>query len=190
MSTTNFESDYRSTSAKGSNQSTASGQDRGGAAAMASEAVDLAGKAASATVSTVSQGSEAASRQAGRPGRVAARQCRQLGQGGRARPRKRLTADGRLRPVRRRAYRQLCDRPRRTDRRWRHPQRRGSGAATAGPRLRPDGACRLPRHADAEEHARTEPRAAQHGSNRNGNYREGNYREDRGFDRDRFNGPR
>jgi hypothetical protein len=57
MSNTNSESDYRSTSGQDSqygSQST-SGQDRGGAAAMASEAADLAGKAASATVSTVSR---------------------------------------------------------------------------------------------------------------------------------------
>jgi hypothetical protein len=54
MSNADFQPDLRSASTEGSNQSNR-GQDRNGAAAMASEAVDLAGRAASATMSTVSR---------------------------------------------------------------------------------------------------------------------------------------
>ena len=187
MGTTNFESDYRSTSAKGGSQSTSSGQDRGSAAAMASEAVDLAGKAASATVSTVSrEAKQLLDKQVGR----GASMLGSVGSSVKAAARELETGSpqmaGFVRSVGERIDNYATDLEGQT---VDGVIRSAADLARRQPAI-VFGLTALAGFLVMRTLKSTPDRSRGTAGRSNWNDREGNYRDDRSFDRDRFNGPR
>jgi hypothetical protein len=192
MSTRDTQPGLRSTSREGNNRSD-SGQDRGGsAAAMASEAVDLAGKAASATVSTVSrEAKQLLDKQVGRGASLLG----SVGSSVKAAARDLESGSpqmaGFVRSVGERIDNYATDLEGQTvdgvirsaaDLARRQPAIVFGLTALAGFLVMRTLKSTPDRSRGTAERSNW--------NDRDGNYRDESYRDDRGFDRDRFNGPR
>jgi hypothetical protein len=185
MSNPDTQPGLRSTSREGNNRSD-SGQDRSGAAAMASEAVDLAGRAASATVSTVSrEAKQLLDKQVGRGASLLG----SVGSSVKAAARDLESGSpqmaGFVRSVGERIDNYATDLEGQTvdgvirsaaDLARRQPAIVFGLTALAGFLVM--------------RTLKSTPDRSRSTAGSSGNYRDGSYRDDRGFDRDRFNGPR